>query len=385
LATGALFAIEGAKDQQYLITSTNLSVHNTGTASQALGGYESTSPNEEPVRIEVCGIRNTAVYRPTYMPKPLVMGPQTGRVVGKDGEEIDTDKYGRIRVQMHWDRDGKFNESSSCWVRVAQPWAGNRWGVVFNPRIGNEVVVEFLEGDPDRPLVTGSVYNVDNMPPYTLSDNQTQSGIKTRSSKGGTDQNFNELRFEDKKGHEELHIQAERNMSTLVKANQSTTIGANRTVNIKKDDMLVIDGSRAVKVKGVMSVTVEGEVEGGGSDLIHSTQTVTGKHKLEASDTIEICAPNKITLKVGDTSITLEPEKITLKAAGGGQIVLTTDIKADSDGGSTLQLDGKALLGGKSAATVDGGPETTVKGGSGSVKLDGGGVTVAGPTIKLNS
>ena len=116
---------------------------------------------------------------------PRVEGPQTAIVVGEDGEEISTDKYGRVKVQFHWDREGKNDENSSCWVRVAQVWAGQGWGAMHIPRIGQEVIVEFLEGDPDRPIIIGRVYNADNMPPYALPDNKTQSGIKRRSTKGG--------------------------------------------------------------------------------------------------------------------------------------------------------------------------------------------------------
>src|SRR5690606_6858365 len=127
-----------------------------------------------------------------------VRGPQTAIVVGPAGEEIHTDDFGRVRVQFHWDRVGRKDQKSSCWVRVAQSWAGKQWGTSFIPRVGMEVVVGFLEGDPDRPLVIGAVYNADNMPPYGP-DSKTQSGIKTRSSRGGGSADFNELRFEDKK------------------------------------------------------------------------------------------------------------------------------------------------------------------------------------------
>ena len=124
-------------------------------------------------------------------------GPQTPIVVGKQGEEIYSDKYGRVKVQFHWDREGKSDENSSCWIRVSQLWAGKNWGGMFIPRIGQEVIVEFLEGDPDQPIITGRVYNADKMPPYPLPDNQTRSTVKSNSTKGGG--GFNEIRFEDKK------------------------------------------------------------------------------------------------------------------------------------------------------------------------------------------
>ena len=132
-------------------------------------------------------------------PKPVVQGTQTAVVVGPAGEEIFTDKYGRVKVQFDWDRTGKKDANSSCWVRVATPWAGKQWGAIHIPRIGMEVLVHFQEGDPDQPIIIGSVYNADMMPPYTLPANKTQSGVKSRSTQGGSQANFNELRFEDKK------------------------------------------------------------------------------------------------------------------------------------------------------------------------------------------
>nr|MDT0525948.1 type VI secretion system tip protein TssI/VgrG [Streptomyces sp. DSM 41633] len=134
--------------------------------------------------------------------------------MGKQGEEIWTDKYGRIKVQFHWDREGQRDENSSCWVRVAQGWAGKRWGSLYTPRIGQEVVVSFLEGDPDQPLVTGSVYNADTMPPCTLPEHATRSTIKSHSSKGGG--GYNELRFDDKKGAEQVFLHAQKNLDQRV-------------------------------------------------------------------------------------------------------------------------------------------------------------------------
>src|SRR4029078_5761904 len=131
-------------------------------------------------------------------------GPQTAVVVAPGGDEIYTDKYGRVKVQFHWDRLGKKDQNASCWIRVSPPWGGKGWGAVSTPRIGQEVIVDFLEGDPDQPIITGRIYNAEQMPPYELPANKTQSGIKTRSSTGGSPDNFNEIRFEDKKGEEQL-------------------------------------------------------------------------------------------------------------------------------------------------------------------------------------
>jgi len=164
-------------------------------------------------------------------PKPIVQGPQSAIVVGPDSEEIYTDEFGRVKVQFHWDRYGQKDENSSCWVRVSQLWAGAKWGGMHIPRIGQEVIVSFMEGDPDKPLITGRVYNAECMPPYALEQNKTQSGIKSRSTKGGGPDNFNELRFEDKKGSEEVYLHAEKNLTIDVKNAEAETVGTSITTN----------------------------------------------------------------------------------------------------------------------------------------------------------
>ena len=158
-------------------------------------------------------------------PRPTVEGTQTAVVVGNAGDEIFTDKYGRVKVQFPWDRKGQKDANSSCWVRVATLWAGKQWGIIHIPRVGQEVMVAFEEGDPDRPIIVGSVYNAANMPPYTLPDNKTQSGYLSRSTLQGTDANFNQLRFEDKKGSEEIYFHAEKDFNRVVENNDTLKIG----------------------------------------------------------------------------------------------------------------------------------------------------------------
>jgi type VI secretion system secreted protein VgrG len=177
------------QNREYLIVTTNHVVqNNTRETDSGSGGT---------LHAEITAIASRTQYRPALLtPKPMISGPQTAIVVGKAGEEIWTDQHGRVKVQFHWDRLGKSDENSSCWVRVAQVWAGGHWGAMHIPRMGQEVIVEFLEGDPDRPIITGRVYNGDNKPPYDLPANQTQSGLMSRSTKSGNPDNFNELRFE---------------------------------------------------------------------------------------------------------------------------------------------------------------------------------------------
>lgn len=180
-------------------------------------------------------IPDSVVFRPVRLtPKPLVHGSQTALVVGPPGEEIYPDKYGRVKVQFYWDRKGKKDEKSSCWIRCAQSAAGNGWGAMFIPRIGQEVVVSYLEGDPDRPLITGVVYNADQMPPYALPDEKTKSYIKSNTSQGG--EGYNEIRFEDKQDQEQIFIHAERNMDLRVKQDAMELVLNNRHQIVGNDE-----------------------------------------------------------------------------------------------------------------------------------------------------
>ncbi|MBL0941177.1 MAG: type VI secretion system tip protein VgrG [Alphaproteobacteria bacterium] len=190
-------------------------------------------------------------YRtPLKTPRPFIPSTQTAIVTGKEGEEIWTDKYGRVKVKFHWDQIGINDQNSSCWIRVAQNWSGNNWGFVFTPRIGMEVIVQHLEGNPDRPIITGCVYNAEHMPPY-LPDQPTKSTIKTRSSKDATDSNYNEIRFEDAKGKEEVYVQAEKDLNVLVKNNRAATIEQ------ENDETTIKCGDRVVVIKGETRTLVD--------------------------------------------------------------------------------------------------------------------------------
>jgi type VI secretion system secreted protein VgrG len=198
--------------------------------------------------------------------RPLIRGTQTAIVVGPNAEEIYTDDegHGRVKVQFHWDREGQYNQDSSCWVRVSQLWAGAGWGGMSLPRIGQEVIVEFLEGDPDLPIIIGRVYNADQMPPYTIPANRTQSGIKSRSSKGGTPENFNEIRFEDQKGSEEMYPHAEKDQTPVVENDKTENVGHAATISIVNDrtetvgnnETITIGANRTESVGANESITV---------------------------------------------------------------------------------------------------------------------------------
>jgi type VI secretion system secreted protein VgrG len=287
---GALIRIDALDElnNEYLVVATQHELRNAE--------YRSGLPAAgELCHVSLSGINSKRQFRPARRAaKPVIAGPQTATVVGKKGEEIWTDKYGRVKVHFHWDRLGHDDETSSCWVRVGQIWAGMKWGAIHIPRIGHEVIVQFLEGDPDRPLITGSVYNVDNLPPYQLPTHATQSGIKSHSSKGGAPQNFNEIRFEDKKGAEELHVQAEKNLTTLVKANRTTTVHGQ--YSITADELY--------KVK-------EGKTEQ------CTVELKDGKMKLTAADEITLeCGPSSVTLKKDGTITVKGPTKVMINSPG---------------------------------------------------------------------
>lgn len=197
-------------------------------------------------------------------PKPNVQGIQTAMVVGPQGNEIYTDEYGRIRVQFHWDRDGKNDETSSCWIRVAQTWAGKNWGAIMTPRIGQEVIVEFLEGDPDRPIVTGCVYNGNFKPPYPLPQKEAISGVKTNSTKGG--QGYNEWSMDDTAGSEKIVLHGQRDMETKIEHDRTTTIVHNDTLTVTTGDQVtkieagksVIEAMQSIELKvGENSIMID--------------------------------------------------------------------------------------------------------------------------------
>lgn len=235
---------------EYLIVGSTLSI-----ASDAYDVGQDEEEAEFSISIDAIDLKTP--YRPERTtPKPVVQGAQTAIVVGPSGEEIYTDEHGRVKVQFHWDRYGKSDEKSSCWMRVAQVWAGKQWGAIHIPRIGQEVIVSFLEGDPDQPIITGRVYNGDSKPPYDLPGNKTQSGIKSRSSKGGAAANFNEIRFEDKKGAEQLYIHAEKNQDIVVENDESHSVGHDRSKSIGHDETTEVGNNRTETVGVHENITI---------------------------------------------------------------------------------------------------------------------------------
>ncbi|WP_137110072.1 type VI secretion system Vgr family protein [Rhodobacter sp. SY28-1] len=246
-------------------------------------------------------------------PKPLMSGPQTAVVVGPSGEEIFTDEYSRVKVQFHWDRLGGKDENSSCFVRVSSVWAGSGWGFIQIPRIGQEVIVDFLEGDPDMPIITGRVYNAAQMPPYGLPANATQSGWKSNSSPGGG--GWNEMRFEDKKGSEEVYFQAEKDHNELVKNNETRTIGNDFAEDVGHDAKQDIGHDRTETVGNDKSVTVghDKTTSIGNND----TETVGVDRALTvgSNETISIGSSSSETIGLNHTQTVGVAQAITVGAA----------------------------------------------------------------------
>jgi len=270
-------------------------------------------------------------HPPRHARRPFIQGSQTAVVVGKSGEEIWVDEFGRVKVQFYWDRAGKMDENSSCWIRVAQLWAGKGWGAIFTPRIGQEVIVDFLEGDPDRPIITGRVYNADQTVPYALPGEQTKSTIKSMSSKGGG--GFNEIRLEDKKGSEQVFVFGQKDEDIRIQNDAKEWIGNDRSMIVIRDQMekvgrdkhdnivrdqiekvgrdhhLDIEGKEAIKIVGSHSKTVTGDV----IEVFQANQStqVTQAIYIKGMN-IVIEAMTGMSLKVGGNFITIDSSGVTI-------------------------------------------------------------------------
>ncbi|KOC92733.1 type VI secretion system Vgr family protein [Winslowiella iniecta] len=272
--------------------------------------YASGGDNDNRHQINFVVIPADVTFRsPQRTGWPRTHGPQTARVVGPNGESIWTDKYGRVKVKFHWDRLAKGDDTSSCWVRVSSAWAGQGFGGVQIPRVGDEVVIDFINGDPDRPIITGRVYNEASMPPWSLPAAATQMGFISRS-KNGTPDNANALRFEDKSGEEQLWMQAERNMDTRVKNDETHSVGGNHTLSVEKSFESKVSGQYAQQTQYARSELV-------GTDYI-----------LKSNSNIMLAASSGITFVTGDSLLNMNPngtislqcKNFQINASGQGEI-----------------------------------------------------------------
>ncbi len=381
LAAGHVFKLKGyprsSLDIQYLITSTSIEL-----SSQA---YYAGSGGQTQFTIAVEAVDAREPYRPARVsPKPMIHGTQTAVVVGPSGEEIYTDQFGRVKVQFPWDRYGKLDEKSSCFVRVGQLWAGKSWGGIHIPRIGQEVIVSFLEGDPDRPIIIGSVYNGANKPPYPLPDNKTQSGIRSRSSLQGTGENFNELRFEDKKGAELLLLHAEKDQTIEVENDEQHSVGHDRTKSVKNDETTSIGKDRTESVGGKESVTVSKDrtktVQGSetidiGKDYAKSisgsrtlsvtkdeSTTVNGGRTEQVDKDEQVSIGQNRSHKIGNNDTQSVGQKLSINAGQTVEIVTgSASLTMNQDG--TITLKGNNItLSGDGDITIKAGGNVVIKG-----------------------
>lgn len=352
------------------------SIHHWATETAA---YETGSPVDDDYRNTFECIPDSVTFRPQRItPKPTVPGSQTAVVVGPKGEEIWPDKYGRVKVQFFWDREGERDETTSCWIRCTQTSAGKGWGSMFIPRVGQEVVVSFLEGDPDRPLITGVVYNADQMPAYTLPEEKTKSYIKTNSSPDG--KGYNELRFEDKKDKEQIFVHAQRDFDKRVLNDSKERIYGNRhqiigwekdgekggdqRETVYQDKHLTVHRNQVEQIGGDMQLLIGG-IEGDGNQEI----VVKGDKKELVGNNNHLHIKADRNEKVdGNQSLTVggdQQEKVGIKHAleAGHEIHIKAGMKV----------------------TIEAGLQLTLKGPGGFVDIGPAGVTIQGTVVNINS
>jgi len=310
-------------NREYLVT------HLSHKASQPQAAQSQAGDEASPYVIQASMIPSGHSYRaPCKTPRAFVQGAQTAVVTGPSGEEIYTDKYGRVKVQFRWDQEGKYDPDSSCWIRVSQGAAGGQYGMMFLPRVGQEVIVEFLEGNPDHPIITGRVYNSDLMPPYALPAEKTKSVIKTHSSKGGG--GTNEIRFEDLKDKEQLLVYAQKDFHVRVKNDRVEDVEKNRHLTVKENKYELVKQEKHVEVKLDQNLTVGGKhsqlVKGDVAEDFkgNHTEKIGGNLYVKAGTNVVIESGAAITLKVGGNFVKIDPMGVTIQG---------TLVKINSPGG----------------------------------------------------
>jgi type VI secretion system secreted protein VgrG len=414
LVAGFTFKLEGHdfKDvnREYLLVG----VSHTGQQPQALE-EQSGSGAGASYSNNFLAIPSTVSYRPLKtIEKPYVRGMQTATVVGRKGEEIHTDEWGRVKVQFHWDRLGKNDEDSSCWIRVGQMWGGVGWGAQFIPRVGDEVLVDFMEGDPDWPIIVGSVYNEANQPIYDTNNNKTRSGIKTRSYPDGP--GFNELRFEDKLGEEHVYLQGEKDWNILIKndkgqnvghdetlsvannrtksvgVNQSESIGANKEIRVGANHTESIGANMILSVGGAKTETVGSStslsVGGTKSETvtINSAETIGAAKELTIGGLYQVSVGGIMNETVGGA----KAEEVGLAKAVVVGANMTTKVmgKLTYDVGDQIEIQsGSSSLVMKSDGKIEiSGKNVVMKTAAGRIEIDEGGIiTIKGTMVKINN
>ncbi|MBX9448137.1 type VI secretion system Vgr family protein [Dickeya chrysanthemi] len=313
LMPGGTFTLTEHPNPAFNLAWQVVAVTHSGQQPQALEEESGGEPTTISNSFEV--VKATTTWRAAMPYKPMVDGPQIATVVGPAGEEIYCDEFGRVKLQFPWDRYGASDDQSSCWVRVSQGWAGGQYGLIAIPRIGHEVVVSFLEGDPDQPIVTGRTFHATNPSPYPLPANKTRTSLRTRTHKGA---GFNELCFEDQAGQEEVFIHAQKDMNTVVLNNRSTSVNASHTENVGGDQTVVVQHNQTVSVKENQVTEIQGE----------QTVAVTRNRNTTVDDNESLQVKNNIAIQSQSGDI--------LIATAGGFIAI------DKDG--NISITGKGLV-----------------------------------------
>jgi len=394
---GTYFTIANAegdnKSKEYLLTSVEHTAEDWSLISQ--DAKPATYTNRF-----TCAPRSVP-YRPEVKTScPRIHGTQTAVVTGPGGSEIFTDKYGRIKVQFFWDRQGKKDEHSSCWVRVAQSWAGRSFGTWFLPRIGQEVVVTFLEGDPDRPLVVGSVYNAEMTVPFALPANKTQSGLRTHSSMGGSGANCNEFRFEDRKGSEMVTLHAEKDLETQtehdaqhwVGHDETTTVDNNRTETVHANETITIDKNRTETVH--MNETVNVDMNRSHTVALNEALTVgvARVHTVGAAEAITVGAAQTITVgaeqntavgasqstEVADNRSVSVGKDQTISVSGSETVSVTKDRSTNIGENETLEVGKKIAITAGDEIVLNTGSATITMKKNGDITIEGKQITIKG-------
>jgi type VI secretion system secreted protein VgrG len=318
-----------AENGRYLVTAATISARSDEFSSGAEEG-EGTGGTAFTCSFTAIGA-DTQFRAKRLTPKPLIRGPQTAIVTGPAGQEIYTDPYGRVKVQFHWDRHSSADENSSCWIRVAQLWAGKKWGAMYIPRIGQEVVVEYLEGDPDQPIITGRVYNGAAMPPYDLPTDKTKSTIKSNSTIGGG--GMNEFMFEDKKGQELVFLRAEKDMDTLVQNVSKEEVGASRHLNVGGSQFEKVGVDKHLTVAGNQNEKVEGNY---GREVTGFVDEKVGAAHCINAQTIE--RKGSESFVVGAPSISLKGDTVVIQSSGS-LMLIGSPVLINSGGAGITPID----------------------------------------------
>lgn len=282
-------------------------------------------------------------------PRPRIDCLHTAVVTGPEGEEIHVDHSGRIRVRMHWDRTNSAPELASCWLRVAQMSAGPGFGGMFFPRVGMEVLVAFIEGDPDQPVCVGTVYGGRDHMPYSMPDERTKSTIRTQSSPGGN--GHNELTFEDAAGSEEVYLRAQRNLRTQVLSNESRDVGNDQSVHVGHNQTVAVDGDQAITIKGNQAI----KIDGGGTEAPAGTQIdVVGNINVGVTGTgwLVLDALQGIELRVGESRVVIDGTTIQLQAGGGTIQRLDSSASLVAGKGALLRMGSSVVMNAASGATL---------------------------------